>query len=266
MVDLDAAIEPFLEATVRQNPYVPIQPTVPQLAFLALQHTEALYGGAAGGGKSVALLAAALQYVDQPGYHALLLRRTFRDLSQAGALIQLSQLWLAGTAATWSGQDKRWTFPSGATLTFGYCEHEADVYQYQGAQVAFIGVDELTQWPEFAYTYLFSRLRRPVDATFPLRMRAASNPGGIGHSWVRKRFILGGTEDRIFVPAKLDDNPHLDRETYLRGLTELDPITYAQLRHGDWSATHTGGVFAADALAWQRSRVAMGTEGVVVLQ
>lgn len=263
---------------IRLTRYVRQSPEPPQHAFLYIDHVlEALYGGAAGGGKSSALLSAALQYVDVAGYSALLLRRSFRDLGQPDALIPRSKEWLSGTDASWNDNDHRWTFPSGATVTFGYLAHEDDKLQYQGAAFQFIGFDELTQFTETQYRYLFSRLRRPKlpddadDDTrqrverlgqVPLRMRSASNPGGPGHEWVKNRFGLYRSDEadaslpyvchepewvkengRVFIPARLDDNPHLDREEYEESLAELDPVTRAQLRAGDWDARQPGGLF-----------------------
>jgi predicted phage terminase large subunit-like protein len=227
----------------RMNRYIPHRPTVRQSAFLLLHQREALYGGAAGGGKSDALLIAALQYVDVPGYSALILRRTFRQLSMADSLIPRSHEWLAGTDASWNGEARRWTFPSGATLEFGHLEHEADKYSYQGAAFQFVGFDELTQFGETQYLYLLSRLRRLAGASIPIRMRAASNPGGLGHVWVKLRFVEPRNSERPFVPARLEDNPHLDRVEYAKSLAELDPFTRAQLLAGDWSAKAPGSKF-----------------------
>jgi hypothetical protein len=224
---------------LRLTRYIPHEPHAPQIAFLALDEREAFYGGAAGGGKSDALLMAALQYVDIPGYAALILRRTFAELDQPDAIMARSREWLASTDARWNEQKKRWTFPSGATLTFGYCKAEKDIYQYQGAAYHFVGWDELTQFSEMQYTYLFSRQRRPAEGDagdVPLRMRSASNPGGIGHAWVKKRFITQRKPGTVFIPAKLDDNPSLDRETYIEGLNELPEVTRRQLLDGDWGA------------------------------
>jgi predicted phage terminase large subunit-like protein len=232
-----------LRRTVELNRYIPVTPTPRQGAFLAFPTLEVGYGGAAGGGKSVALLMGALQYVETPGYNALLIRRTFADLNLPDALIPLSHQWLSGTPASWNGQDHKWTFPSGATLTFGYCESANDVYRYQGAALAYVGWDELTQFPESPYRYLFSRLRKRNDLPVPLRVRAGFNPGGIGHDWVKARFIDGQTDTRRFVPAKLEDNPHLDREEYERSLDLLDPVTKAQLRHSDWDVRPEGNLF-----------------------
>lgn len=210
---------------------------------------EVGYGGAAGGGKSVALLASGLQYVETPGYHALLLRRTFAELSLPGGLIPLSHEWLADTKARWNEQQHQWAFPSGATLTFGYCETERDIYRYQGPAFAFVGWDELTQFTESPYLYLFSRLRRRAGLPVPLRVRSSFNPGGIGHDWVRHRFLEDRRRDRLFVPARLEDNPYLDRESYEDSLNRLDPVTRAQLRHGDWDIRPEGNLFKREWFA-----------------
>ena len=228
----------------RGRRYCPHDPTERQIDFLLCEDQEVLYGGSAGGGKTDALLIAALQHIHTPGYSALILRRTFPQLAQPGGLIPRSKEWLASTDAQWHQQDHRWTFPSGATLTFGHLQYDDDIYNYQGAEFQSIGFDELTQFSEAQYTYLMSRLRRIEGSTVPIRMRAASNPGGIGHDWVRDRFDVhrDGTGKR-FIPAGLDDNPHLDREAYLCALAELDPITRRQLQYGDWDVRGDGGKF-----------------------
>ena len=233
--------------TPRLTRYIPHKPTPKQAAFLLLTHREALYGGAAGGGKSDALLMAALQYVDVPGYSALLLRRTFRQLNLAKSLIPRSHEWLANTDASWHGGDMRWTFPSGAVLDFGHCQHEHDKHNYQGGEYHFIGFDELTGFSLGQFSFITSRLRRLAGSQIPERIRAASNPGDVGHDWVKSRFPISPEsevhEARSFVPAKLGDNPHLDRETYTQTLMDLDPVTRAQLLNGDWSARRPGGYF-----------------------
>lgn len=227
-----------------QRPFCPHTPTPPQATFLALTELEALYGGAASGGKSDALLMAALQYVDQPGYAALLLRRTYADLSLPGALMDRANTWLRGTAARWLDKSKTWLFPSGATITFGYLEKENDKYRYQGSEIHFCGWDELTQFSETQYRYLLSRLRRLQGGAIPLRARCASNPGGVGHEWVRQRFLIEGpAEGRPFIPAKLEDNPYIDQVEYEQALAQLDPVTRAQLRHGDWDMQPEGRMF-----------------------
>ena len=246
--------------------FTPQSPTPRQQLFLDLKDKkEVFYGGAAGGGKSSALLMAALEHVDVPNYSALLLRRTYADLSKQGALMDRAKEWLTGTGAVWNEQRKMWTFPSGARLAFGYLETENDKFQYQGAEYQFIGFDELSQFTKTQYAYLFSRLRRLKDSNVPIRMRSGSNPGGIGSQWVNERFIpegfvpedaiaekvwpkidvdeeTGEAMERYFVPARLDDNPFLDQTEYELSLRELDPVTRAQLRRGDWQITTRGDI------------------------
>ena len=236
------AIAPVM--ALKWSQYIPQRPTPKQLAFLMLPHAEVLFGGAVGGGKTSSLLMGALQYADMPGYSALLLRRTYPELSKADGLIARSLAWLGGTDARWSQQEHRWTFPCGATLEFGHLQHETDVYQYYSAAYQFVGFDELTTFTETQYRYLFSRLRRPEGSAIPLRMRAGSNPGGVGHDWVKRRFLdEGKTYGRVFLPAHLHDNPYLDQVEYTKSLANLDPITRRQLLDGDWTARHGGSMF-----------------------
>ncbi len=238
-------LEPLIDTKqIKWSTYIPHIPTPKQLAFMMLICEEAFYGGAAGGGKSEALLMAALQYVDVPGYAALLLRRTFKALTLPEALLDRARLWLIGTDAHWQGDSSAWVFPSGAKVVFGYLENDADVGQYQSAAFQFIGFDELTQFTEYQYRYMHSRTRRLEGSDVPIRVRGASNPGSVGHDWVKQRFIVEGKEHgRPFIPATLDDNPHLDRAQYTKSLLNLDPITRQQLLNGDWSARASGTKF-----------------------
>lgn len=236
------------------SPYCPHIPTLKQKEFLDLDCKEAFYGGAAGGGKSDALLMAALQYTHVPGYAAMIFRKTYADLALDGALIDRALEWMGGSDANWNSAKKRWTFPSGATLQFGYLEREAQKYRYKSAEWQFIGFDELTQFTETQYRYLFSRLRRTTGIDVPLRMRGASNPGDVGHTWVKKRFITERKEDVVFVPALLQDNPYLSYEEYSASLRELDPVERERLLRGDWDVTIEGNKFKrewfADASTW----------------
>lgn len=238
--------------------YCPWKPSPRQAAYLLVPHFEAFYGGAAGGGKSIALLMAASQYVEHPEYRALLLRRTFKDLSQPEALMDLGHRWWGATDAKWNQTEKEWRFPSGARIKFGYMDTDKDKFQYQGAAYHFVGFDELTQFTEPMYTYLISRVRKREGLDLPLRMRAAANPGGIGHEWVKKRFIepldmeVATDEDikqrakRIFIPSTIDQNPHLNQEEYKENLRMLDPVTRAQLLNGDWDIEAEGNMFKAE--------------------
>ncbi len=222
-----------------RNPLILHIPWPKQMLFLELECLDALYGGAAGGAKSDALLMAALQFAEVPGYSALLLRRTFADLALPGALMDRSHEWLRGKAK-WNGQDHRWRFANGAGLQFGYCDNEKDVERYRGAEFQFIGLDEATQFTEKQIKFLFSRLRRRRTIPVPLRFRLASNPGGPAHTFVKARYIDPGTPGKTFIKATLKDNPTLSYAEYARSLDETDPITRAQLLAGDWDAIEGG--------------------------
>jgi len=200
---------------------------------------------------SDSLLMSALQYVGVPNYAALLLRRTYSDLSLPGALMDRAFQWLDGTDARWSDQNKVWTFPSGATITFGYLETEKDKFRYQSSELQFCAFDELTQFLETQYTYLFSRLRRLKDFPVPIRMRSATNPGGVGNDWVVSRFPIlrePTDSDPLFVPASVYDNPHIDRASYINALNNLDYVTREQLLNGRWDVSITGGIFKTDPI------------------
>ena len=236
---------------------------MPQAVFLSLGNREALYGGAAGGGKSDALLMAALQHIHIPNYSALLLRRTYKDLSLPDAVMDRARRWLAGASGvTWNGERREFRWENGATLVFGHLENENDKYRYQGAAFQYIGFDELTQFSETQYMFVTSRLRRLRGFSATPRIRSASNPGGLGHDWVFNRFIPHKDERtgewivprdktgevRLFVPAKLTDNPHLDQEEYMRTLNELDDVMRAQLVDGAWTVAPAGDFFNPGSL------------------
>lgn len=177
---------------------IPHQPSPLQLEFLALTCEEALFGGAAGGGKSDAGLMAALQYVHVPGYSGGIFRRTKVDLLMPDAILARAHGWFAPAEQAglcWFDKDSNTyhfkTKPGApdATIHFGYMQHEKDKLRYQGARFHFVFVDELGQWPESYYRFLFSRIRRRKGEAIPLRMRASANPGGPGHAWVKERFV-----------------------------------------------------------------------------
>lgn len=219
------------------------------------RYEEAFYGGAAGGGKSDALLMAALQWVHVPGYAAIIFRRTFKDLSLPEALIPRSHLWLGPTDAVWHEEATRewtaktWSFPSGATVSFGYLESDADAERYQSSAYQCICFDEATHFTENQATFVMSRLRRPQRGPLqavPLRIRLASNPGGRGHDWIKARYVDPGNPNYPFIPARLDDNKHLDRATYIKTLSKLPRVTRLRLLRGDWDARELGGYFERD--------------------
>lgn len=240
-----------------------IAPTARQAEFLALECEEALYGGAAGGGKTEGLLLWLAQGHEIPGYSAIIFRRTYPQLFKSGdSVLEKSRRLYRPLGGVWSGLSKQWRFPSGAIIEFGHLTHDRTLDDYQGPSYHRIAFDELTQFPEAYYTYLFSRIRRTVGFPISLGMRAGSNPGGIGHVWVKKRFVtnqaiealrsLGERErtppgtifwansDRAFVPSRIPDNPHLDEVDYSKKLEHLPPVTRARLKAGDWSISEDG--------------------------
>ena len=231
--------------------FSPHEPYLKQKIFLLIPALEALYGGRAGGGKSDALLMAALQYVDIPGYAAIIFRNSYSDLILPGALMDRAREWFEPQMpdVRWSSRTNSWIFPSGATITFGYLDKPDDHLRYKGAEFQFIGFDEVTEIREKHYTYLFSRLRKPSEGPLsqvPLRARAASNPAP---NWVRERFIEDPTDEgtglkRIYIPAGLEDNPFVDKKSYREALSKLDAVERARLESGDWYAEEPGAKFS----------------------
>lgn len=235
---------------VENIPYCPYRPWPKQAAFLSPTVTaieEVFYGGAVGGAKSVALLMAALQYVDHPGYKAVLVRKTFSMLNQPDSLIPMSKKWMLGQGPTYNESKHEWTFPSGAVIVFRHLEDNAALADYQSASYHYIGIDEVTDLTLAQYVFVYGRARRVIGDPIPIRIRSASNPIGTGRDWVYTRFVLpGAQEGKLFIPARLEDNAAYDPVEYDRRLRELDPVLYQQLRWGDWTIKPTGGMFHRD--------------------
>ena len=216
----------------------------PQTDFLAAGEQDVLYGGAAGGGKSFAMLVDPLRFMNRSEHRALLLRRSMPELRE---LIDKSrELYTkAFPGAKFREVEKVWKFPSGATLEFGYLDRDADVYRYQGQSYSWIGIDELTQYPtEFPLQYLQSRLRT-TDSEIKPYIRCTANPGGVGGHWVRKRYLTPAPPNeafkgpdgltRKFIPARLEDNPYLSKDgRYEQMLASLPPVQRKQLLEGNW--------------------------------
>lgn len=232
--------------------FCPHKPFPKQSVFLRAENREVLFGGRASGGKSDALIMAATQYVDVPGYSALIIRNTFSDLDQEGAIMNRAVKWWRDyPEVKWSRQARKATFPSGATVTFGYLQHAGDELQYQGAEFQYIGFDELTQIREDSYKYLvYSRMRKPSMesglplARVPIRARAASNPAP---NWVRQHFIVEGKDKgRLYIPSGIDDNPYVNREEYEASMANLNPVLRAQLAQGEWFVNDDGEFFSRE--------------------
>jgi hypothetical protein len=237
--DLPKALRTVAEENVIFKPN-----TGPQTDFLAASETDVLYGGAAGGGKSYAMLVDPLRYAHRAAHRALILRRSMPELRE---LIDKSRELYpkAFPGCKYKEVEKLWNFPSGAKIEFGFLERDADVYRYQGQAYSWIGFDEIThQATEFSWNYLASRLRTTDPEIIPY-MRCTANPGGVGAHWVKKRYITPSPpnesfkgEDglsRKFIPARLEDNPYLAHDgRYEQMLKALPPTQRRQLLEGDW--------------------------------
>ena len=216
----------------------------PQEDFLAASETDVLYGGAAGGGKSYAMLVDPLRYAHRAAHRGLIIRRSMPELRE---LIDKSRELYpkAFPGCKYKEVEKLWNFPSGAKIEFGFLERDADVYRYQGQAYSWIGFDEITHLPtEFSWNYLASRLRT-TDSEITCYMRCTANPGGVGATWVKKRYIdpspphesFEGSDGltRKFIPARLQDNPFLARDgNYEKMLKALPPTQRQQLLEGNW--------------------------------
>ncbi len=235
-----------------------------QRAFLARAEDEALYGGAAGGGKSEALVMEALRQVSLPHYRALILRKSYPQLTE---LIDKSMRYYPKVcpAARYHQTSHTWYFPSGAKVRFASLPHPGDKLNFQGLAFDYIAFDELTHFSSEEYMYLISR-NRPGGPGTRCYVRATANPGGVGHGWVKERFVVAGppmrtiwercpvvfpdghTEERmrsrIFVPSTVFDNTVLLRNDpgYLTRLAALPEAERKALLYGDWDS-FSGQVF-----------------------
>ena len=254
-----------IRESIEENTEVVFRPNKgPQVDFLAAPEKEVLYGGAAGGGKSFAMLVDLLRYASNGNHRALLLRRTLAELTEL--VDQSRKLYpKAFPGAIFRESKNTWSFPSGATALFSYVDKDNDVTRYQGQSFTWIGVDELGQYPTpYVWNYLRSRLRT-TDPEIQTYMRASANPGGVGGWWLKKMFVdptipnepFWATDidsgnilrygpnhpehpdeplyQRRFIPARLTDNPFLmESGEYEAMLLSLPEVERRRLLEGDW--------------------------------
>lgn len=230
-----------------------MQITRKQKAFIEASADEVLFGGAAGGGKSYGQLVDALLFaLRYPGSKQLILRRTYPELEKS--IIRVSLELFPQEIAVYNGGSHSWRFKGGSIVDFGACDAEKDVYKYQSAEYDVIRFDELTHFTDTMYTYLISRVRGAN--CFPKQVKSSTNPGGVGHTWVKERFIDPAppgeaftVEDtgqtRVFIPSKVDDNVFLmaSDPAYKRRLLNLGKQDQKALLLGDWDLD-TGRYFA----------------------
>lgn len=246
------------ESLVHARQWTPFDASPKQIAALISDadqngdNTAFLYGGAAGGGKTAALLYGALQHVHVPSHRALLARESYADMVMPGGLKAVADEWAQQcgwqqAGAKWNTAEKSWTFPSGAIITFGYLR-EGNYRRYLGTQWSYIGVDEAVVVASVALRELWTRLRGPHP--FLKRFILGSNPGGQSHAFLNDVFVQPGRLIQSFVA----DNPGLDTATYLSLLERAaTPARFAQLALGRWEHMDDPNAY------WQSDRIKRGT-------
>ena len=218
--------------------------TKKQKQFIDAKEDEVLFGGAAGGGKSYGQMVDAMLFaLKYPKSKQLVLRRTFSELDKS--LIRTSLSLFPKEIYSFNSSNHTGKFKNGSIIDFGYCATENDVYQYQSAEYDCIRFDELTHFTKAQYIYLISRVRGANS--FPKQIKSSTNPGGIGHSWVKERFIDSSIDGkgfmgkdgmrRIFIPSLLKDNCFLasSDSDYEKRLLALPDRERRALLHGDWN-------------------------------
>jgi predicted phage terminase large subunit-like protein len=268
----------------------------PQEAFLATSADIAIYGGAAGGGKTWALLYNQARNYQDPHHRGVIFRRVMPNITNSGGLLDESMALYAMFGAQLRRAPRlEWRFPSGASVQFSQLQYEADVEQYKGAQFSEVDFDELTEFTERQFFYLLSRLRSSKSRQRPC-VRATTNPDA--GSWVRKLidWWIGedgtpiatragvlrwmrregdaivwsderepGSMSVTFIPARLEDNPALDRAdpSYREKLGMLDAVERAKLLGGNWNATRKDGMFKRHAIDERGVPLELLPEGLV---
>lgn len=230
-----------------------------QSVFHTTVASEKLYGGAAGGGKTAAIVAESITLaLEYSGISVNLFRRTIPELNRTikAEIVKQCHQYIKRGHMVWRGtsdgehEGRSYVLDNGSSIVLNYLDTDADVLKYQGAELPIIGVDELTQFPMAWIEYLLTR-NRTSNPDWPTLFMAGTNPGGIGHGWVKKRYIdpvppetinrvmleNGDVTTRVFIPAKLTDHPNEKfRKDYDRQLLTIsDPLLRRALREGDWN-------------------------------
>lgn len=221
---------------------IELKATPKQIQFINSREDEVLFGGAAGGGKSMGQMLDALVYaMKYKNSRQLILRRTLPELEKT--LIRTANLIYPRGIYTYKAASHVGEFINGSVLEFGYCDSEEDVHRYQSAEYDIIRFDELTHFTEYMYLYLYSRLRGSNG--YPKQIKSTTNPGGPGHYFVKSRFVDLGppnqtlsapTGTRRFIPALVSDNSFLTEADpeYIKRLQNLPDSERRALLYGEW--------------------------------
>lgn len=218
---------------------------------------EALGGGAAGGGKTDLgiLLPCIREFTNHPKFKALMMRRTFADLEKE--IVPRQHEWYSSMGAIYNETKKRWRFPAGSFIQNGHAEREQDVRKYDSAEYNYIDWDECTHFTGFQYLYLSLSRCRSSSPDLPAFVRGFTNPGNVGHSFFKGRFVdpspSGGKiildkatkQLRAYIPFLGIDNPHLLKNDpgYLARLEGLPDVEKKAKLYGDWNS-YEGQVFS----------------------
>lgn len=258
-------------------------PGSPQESALASTADITIFGGANGGGKTAALVAAAARGHDDGGWNGVIFRRTYPELDQPGGVIDQSQKFYPDYGE-YNSTKSEWRFPSGARVSFSHMKHEDNKTDWDGAELTFIGFDQLEQFSQSQFTYMLGRLRSP-DSSWKPHVFATCNPGGEGHwlydflswwiddngfpisdragelrhfhrdgdeiEWVRGPDVLSEEGDEpvsvTFIPATVDDNPHVG-PGYKRFLNSLSELKKKEKRFGQWGLSDDDNPLSAHAI------------------
>jgi len=243
-------------------------PTPKQAMFHASTANEVLFGGAAGGGKTMALVMDALmRCLAHPGTHAYVFRRTFRELEDTD--IREARARYPKEIATYNVSRHEFQILNGSVIKFRHCEHEADKYDYSGAEIDWLYFDELTAFEQSVVSFIKTRLRSKAASGVTPLVRSASNPGNIGHAWVKAEYVDIGLYMQIhskeiysevlreyktvsvqYIPSLATENPHITKD-YIFELEQKPDKLRRALLNGDWDAFE-GQVFTEFINLWEK--------------